>query len=115
MKMKKLKNLNKNKKFPDVFLAENFKERLIGLMGRKNINFGLIIPQCNSIHTFFMKEEIEVVFLNKKNKVVRIIRNMKPWRMTRLHFKASKVLELPKNTLTDNFITLGEQVEFSEL
>ena len=46
---------NKNK-YP-IKIANNFYTRLKGLMGKKNINYGLLIPKCNSIYTYFMKLE----------------------------------------------------------
>ena len=57
--------------------AISFKDRFIGLMGKKNINYCLVFPKCNSIHTFFMKEEIDVVMTDKNLKVVYIKKNMK--------------------------------------
>ncbi len=52
--------------------AKNFKDRLLGLMFKKNINYCLCFKKCNSIHTFFMKENIIVVFTDKNKKILKI-------------------------------------------
>jgi len=55
--------------------ANNFYKRLIGLMFKKNINYCLRI-KTNSIHTFFMKEKIDVVMTDKNNNVLYIFNNL---------------------------------------
>lgn len=52
--------------------ASSFKDRLIGLMFKKNINYCLCFKKCNSIHTFFMRENIIVVFTDKNKKILKI-------------------------------------------
>ena len=56
--------------------ATNFKDRLLGLMGKKNITYGILFPNCNAIHTFFMKENIDVIGLNENNQVIYIYRDV---------------------------------------
>ena len=46
-----------------IIVAKNFKNKLIGLMGKKNIDYSLLIKNCKSIHTFFMKESIDILFV----------------------------------------------------
>ena len=54
-----------------------FKDKFKGLMFKKNINYGIKM-KCNGIHTFFMKENIDVILTNKENKILYIIKNLKP-------------------------------------
>lgn len=80
-------------------ITKNFKDRLIGLMGKKNINYSLLIKNCKSIHTFFMKEEIDVLLLDKNNIIIDIKRNIKPNKI--IIFKNKKrtnILEMPNNS-----------------
>ena len=56
----------------EVKYANKFKDRLIGLMFKKNINYCLCFKKCNSIHTFFMKEDIIVVFTDKNKNILKI-------------------------------------------
>lgn len=74
-----------------------FKDRLIGNMFKYDIQ-NLLFEKCNSIHTFFMKDKIDVIFLDKNNNILRTISNLKSWKIITCK-KAYKVIELPKNTL----------------
>ncbi|WP_372654701.1 DUF192 domain-containing protein [Halobacteriovorax sp.] len=96
----------------DLQIADDFVSRLIGLMFKKDMyGFdGLLIKQCNSIHTFFMRYAIDIIFLDKDLKVVKVIENMKPWRATLMYFKAAQVLELKSGSLK-NKIKKDDQLE----
>ena len=86
----------------NILVANNLVSRLIGLMFLKTPpqrSQGLLLEPCNSIHTFFMRYSLDVVFLNSQNEVVKIIRNLKPWRMTWIYFRARKTLEVPAGKL----------------
>ena len=61
----------------NVFMADTFYKRLLGYMFRKKPHHKVIaIVPCNSIHTFFMKFNIDVLFLNKENMVIKKISNL---------------------------------------
>ena len=49
-------------------------------MGKRNVDYGLLLIPCKSIHTFFMKINIDVVYFDKAMTIVDIDRDMKPWR-----------------------------------
>lgn len=85
----------------DILIADTLVTRLIGLMFKKQLigAEGLLINPCNSIHTFFMRYSLDIIFLSSDNKVIKIIRNLKPWRMTWIYFRAKKTLELPAGKL----------------
>ena len=85
----------------NILIADNPVSRVVGLMFRKAPPGadGLLLEPCNSIHTFFMRYSLDIVFLSSSNVVVKIIRNLKPWRMTFIYFKARKTLELPAGKL----------------
>ncbi|MDD3296784.1 MAG: DUF192 domain-containing protein [Candidatus Omnitrophica bacterium] len=63
-------------------VADNFYRRFMGLMFRNAIREeeALIFYHAPSIHTFFMKFPIDVVFLNKNMKVIRIAKSLRPWK-----------------------------------
>ena len=104
----KRKNLNLGK---NIKLADNIFSRVKGLMFEKEVTGdGLLIRPCNSIHTFFMNFNIDVVFLNKDLKIVKIIRNMPPWRMSKIYFDAWQVLEFEGGSLSEN-IEEGDYIE----
>jgi len=54
----------------------------------------LLILKCSSIHTFFMRFYIDVVFLDKTYKVLRVVKNLKSWHVVMPVSSASSVLEL---------------------
>ena len=89
----------KNKKIK-IIVANTFKLRLFGLMGKKNIDYGMLFPKCNSIHTFNMKENIDVIGLNENNEVIYKYENLSKNQIIKIKNpqKKTSVLELPKNT-----------------
>ncbi|MBI2521257.1 MAG: DUF192 domain-containing protein [Bdellovibrio sp.] len=89
-------------------------DRMIGLMfAPPTVEIdGLLIEPCNSIHTFFMRFNLDLVFLSRKNVILKIQRNVKPWRMTWIVWRAKKVLEL-KSGLIPSDLKIGDTLEFS--
>ena len=88
-------------------IANTFKKRLLGLMGKKNIQKGIFFPKTHSIHTFFMKEDIDIIMIDKKNHIVYYKKNVKKNRVL-INRKAYHTIELPKNSLQD--IVLNEKI-----
>ena len=77
-------------------VARTFFERAKGLIGTKSLmtGEGLLILRCNSIHTFFMSFPIDAAFLDRNDNVVKVVRNIHPWRLFVWGgFRAVKVLE----------------------
>ena len=77
-------------------VARSFAERAKGLIGTKDLpdGEGMLILKCNAIHTWFMSFPIDATFLDKNDQVVKIVRNIRPWRfLVWGGFKAVKVLE----------------------
>ena len=77
-------------------VAEGFFARARGLIGRPPPppGEGLLIPKCNAIHTFFMSYPIDAVFLDGEDRVVKTVRNVRPWRpFVWGGFRARQVLE----------------------
>ena len=94
--------------------ATDFKTRLFGLIGQKDIQEGILFPKCKAIHTFFMKEEIDVIGLNEENQVIYIYRNVPKNKIIKISTpeKKTSILELPKNT-SKNLI-IGSIITFKE-
>ena len=82
-------------------MCDNFFNRLIGLMFRKNINYGLCFKRCNSIHTFFMKENIDVVMTDKNNKVIYLKKNLKRNRIILPKKNVYQTYEFPNNFIKE--------------
>lgn len=64
-------------------IARGTLERMRGLLGREGLPNGeaLLIERCSSIHTFFMKFPLDVIFLDRELRVIKIVRNLLPWRL----------------------------------
>lgn len=84
----------------DIHIAESFYDRMMGFMGKQNITYGILFPKCNSIHTFFMKENIDVVGLNEKKEIIFLEANVSKNKIIKIHspLKKTSILELPQNT-----------------
>jgi uncharacterized membrane protein (UPF0127 family) len=76
-------------------LARNPLTRMRGLLGRRGLaqGEGLLLQPAGSIHTFFMRFPIDVVFLDGDRRVMRVAPNVRPWRTAAVR-KARAVLEL---------------------
>ncbi len=77
-------------------VARTFAERTRGLIGRPPPppGEGLLILKCNCIHTFFMRYAIDATFLDSADNVVKVVRNVRPWRpFVWGGWRAVKVLE----------------------
>lgn len=77
-------------------IAENFYQNLFGLLKEKEGTAMLFNTQFG-IHTFFMKYPINVIILNKKNKVIQIKKSIKPNKLFLWNPKYTKIIELPNN------------------
>jgi uncharacterized membrane protein (UPF0127 family) len=84
-----------------------------GLLGRREFPQGeaLIIRHCQSIHMFFMKFPIDAIFCNDQDKVVGLCKDIKPFHLSPIFFKALYVIELPTGTITTSNTQIGDQVE----
>lgn len=100
---------------PKVMLADNFLTRLKGLLGKKELPRGwcLIIKPCRSVHTMFMAFPIDLLFLDKSNRVVAIYNGMPPFRVSRVVNKACLVMEFPSGTLAATGTATGDVIEYS--
>lgn len=89
--------------------------RFFGLLKKTHLEDGegLLLTPCNSIHMFFMKFPIDVVFLDRKYKVVKTMENLKPWKISPVVFKAQSVLELPIGTIEKTQIKENDILELT--
>lgn len=78
-----------------VDIAETFGARLKGLMGRPCLaeGEGLLLKRCPGIHTFFMRMDIDAVFLSEDMTVLGV-ETLKPWNIGTSYKKTAHVLEL---------------------
>jgi uncharacterized membrane protein (UPF0127 family) len=94
-------------------VADTFYTRLVGLLRDKTLaqGDGLWIKNCNSIHSIGMQFVFDAIFLDKNLQVVHLLREMKPWRASKMVFSAASVLELPAGLISQTATELGDQFE----
>lgn len=83
----------------EIKVADTYFKRLVGLMFKKNINYGLLFKKCKSIHTFFMLESIDIVAADINDNIIKEYKNVKPWKIIIMPKGTKNIYELPKNTL----------------
>lgn len=93
-------------------VASNFWTRTKGLLGRDGLSEdqALWILRCNSVHTYFMKFSLDLIFLNKKMVVVDTGTNVRPGRLVLPVWRATSVIELKSGFLEKNPVRIGEQL-----
>ena len=92
--------------------AHSWTRRLVGLLGRRSLSAqeGLWIRPCDSVHTIGMRFAIDVVFLDEKERVVRIARDLRRFRIARA--RARSVLELQSGAAQRLGLNVGDQLRF---
>jgi len=95
--------------------AVSMVSRFRGFMFRSTIEEGegLLIPRCNWIHTLFMRQAIDVVYLDGNNIIVDLASDVQPWRMCKPRFKAKSTLELYSGAIKSKSLRVGEVLKCS--
>ena len=95
-----------------VEIANTAWTRLCGLMLRRGLASGhaLWIRPCNGVHTFWMRFAIDVIFLDREMRVVKLVENLRPFRLTMPKRAARSVIELPAHAIAQAGICLGDQL-----
>jgi uncharacterized membrane protein (UPF0127 family) len=96
-------------------IAASARTRMKGLLGRRSLgqDEGLLLRPAGSVHTAFMRFPIDVVFLDRGMRVLRIAPNMRPWRMAGQR-GARIVVELDAGAAERNGIAPGLQLRLED-
>ena len=96
-------------------VAETGLTRIVGLLGERELlpGDGLLIVPSQGVHTLGMLFAIDVLVLDDAWNVIAIRRNLRPFRMTRVFWKAAAVLELRSGALDSSRTLVGDALEFS--
>ncbi len=113
--MRVLNKISGNEIVSDLAVADTILSRMKGLLGKKSMlpGEGLLIKPCKGIHTFGMRFHIDAIFLDKNCRVVEVVRNIGPNRMSRIYLTAASVLEVPAGTADQSSTKSGDLLEFS--
>lgn len=94
-------------------IARDFMSRFMGLMGKSTLSSdeALCFPNCNSIHTFFMKIPIDVLFVSKEGKVIEILESLAPWKMLLPRRGVKHTVEMKSGLARALGITVGDELQ----
>jgi len=95
-------------------VASSPARRSKGLLGRQGLGSGegLWILPCESVHTFFMRFPIDLVYLDRKNRIRKLRSAVGAWRISAC-LSAHSVIELPAGTICNTQTQRGDLLEFS--
>lgn len=98
-------------------LADTFTPRLFGLLGRKGLEqgAGLLIRPSSGVHTLGMSFPIDIVSLDKRNRVIGAFEHIGSAKIRGLSLKTRSVLELPAGRIRECEITAGDELIIESL
>jgi uncharacterized protein len=97
-------------------IADRYFARMRGLLGRDGLEpgGGMLLTPEPSVHMFFMRFPIDVVFLDREHKVVSVRHELRPWQVAGAR-GAHASLELPAGTAASAGIAEGDVLVFEDL
>ncbi len=97
-----------------VMIANTYFKRLRGLLGKSHLETGegLLLTHCSSVHCFFMKFPIDVVYLTK-DMIVLGTETIPPWRIGKTYRHTVHTLELAEGVLGTR-LKKGDQLHFED-
>ncbi len=92
-------------------VADRALARMRGLLGRSSLEpgEGILIRPAGSIHTFFMRFPIDVVFCDRDLRVLRVAADVAPWK-TRMQRRARVAIELPAGEAARRGVAAGTRL-----
>jgi uncharacterized membrane protein (UPF0127 family) len=92
--------------------ANSVASRAIGLMGQAALpeGSGLVIDPCTSIHMFFMRFAIDVLYVAQDGSVLRVVSRLRPWRLGPIILRSRYVVELPAGTAERTGTSPGDKL-----
>ncbi len=98
-------------------VAETGLTRIVGLLGERELQpgDGLLIVPSQGVHTLGMQFPIDIAVLDSDWRVLATRRDMRPFRMTPIFWKAAAVLELPSGMLESTSTLVGDTIEFDRV
>ena len=97
----------------DVSITETAQERMCGLLGRDTLALGeaLLLKRCGSVHTFGMRFAIDVLFLDRRQRVIVIHQNV-PRRRMLFSLRATHTLEMSAHAARLHGLAIGDTLVF---
>lgn len=98
-------------------LADTTLTRLFGLLGKPPLvpGQGLLILPSSGVHTWGMSSAIDIVALDREQRVIRLCPNVGPWHLRGLTLRTRSVLELPPGQIERSELAIGDMLHFQKL
>lgn len=99
-----------------VELAMTRRTRRVGLLGRDHLDAdaALVLAPCLAVHTAFMRFPIDVAFVDRCGRTVRLVHGLAPWRMA-VAPRAYAAIELAAGALRRHEVDVGDRFELVAL
>jgi len=96
-------------------LADNYWTRFVGLMGRREVpdGGGLVLKPGGGIHMWFMRIPLDVIHVDKRDRVTHVLRGIKPWRFGPLFVGGKLAIELGAGTAAQTQV--GDQIDIEQV
>jgi uncharacterized membrane protein (UPF0127 family) len=92
-------------------LATSHWSRFWGLMGRRHLasGSGMVLQPGGGIHMMFMRIALDVIHVDKADRVTHVLRGIKPWRFGPLFVGGKRAIELPVGAAAN--VQVGDQID----
>lgn len=92
----------------DLKIASSFQDRMFGLLLKRNPR-SLLFKTKFGIHTFFLKQSIDVLVLNSENEVIKG-KTVNPNKIFIYNPRYDTVIELPQGSLRKSKTKIGDKL-----
>ena len=108
----RMRNLTRGTVLGDAIdVADTSLKRRTGLLKHSELRpgEGLWIVPCESVHTFFMKFALDLVYIDRKHVVRKAVSTVAPWRAS-ICLSAHSIVELPVGAIAASGTVKGDQL-----
>ncbi|MGE0057119.1 MAG: DUF192 domain-containing protein [Dehalococcoidia bacterium] len=97
-------------------VASSSVQKVKGLLGRDCLadGQGLLFKHCASLHTFFMQFPIDIIFADKKGKVLKVASDVRPFKLVAAPLRSFYAIELPTGAIERSGTRVGDHLELDE-
>lgn len=97
-------------------VASTSVQKVKGLLGRDCLadGQGLLFKHCASLHTFFMQFPIDIIFADKKCKVLKVAQDVRPFKLVAAPLRSFYAIELPTGAIERSGTRVGDHLELDE-
>jgi uncharacterized membrane protein (UPF0127 family) len=99
-----------------IAVAATAAQRVRGLLGRECLEDGqgLLFKNCGSLHTFFMTFPIDIIYADRKGKVLKVAPSVKPFKLVAAPMRAFYAIELPEGAIERSRTQAGDMLLLDE-